>query len=86
MSRWPPEILIIGMISLQDTSLSPDGSHFVVAREGIVNRGFRRHLDTDASKCAAMLADSDDCATFANIHNTRLEASSGITCKGPNPE
>jgi hypothetical protein len=76
------------LAALQDTGLRPDGSHFLVAwpREGIVNRGFRIHLDSDANKWAAMLADSEDCATFAYIHNTFLEASSSFTCRGPNPE
>lgn len=32
-----------------------------------------------------MLADSDDCATFAYMSNMCLEAGA-LTCRGPNPE
>ncbi|KAK5989701.1 hypothetical protein PT974_07957 [Cladobotryum mycophilum] len=71
--------------TLKDTGLSPCGTHFVVAwpQDGVVNRCFRIPLD-EHNKWTPMLADSDDCATFAYMSNVCLEAGE-ITCRGPNP-
>ncbi|KAM4062106.1 WD repeat-containing [Hirsutella rhossiliensis] len=75
--------LVLG--TLQDTGLSPEGGHFVVAwpQDGVVNRCFRMSLD-EHNKWTPMLADSDDCATFAYMSNVCLEAGA-IVCRGPNP-
>lgn len=69
--------------TLRDTGLSPDGRYFSVAwpHNGVVNRCLRMSLD-DHNKWTPMLADSDDCATFAYISNTCLEAGN-ISCGGP---
>jgi hypothetical protein len=71
--------------TLQDTGLSPDGTFFSVAWPSghIVNKCFRIPLD-DYTKWMPMLADSDDCATFAYMTNTCLETAA-IHCRGPNP-
>jgi len=71
--------------TLKDTGLSPDGTYFSVAWpwDGNTNRCFRVPLD-DYTKWMPMLADSDDCATFAYISNACLEAGS-YRCRGPNP-
>ena len=75
--------LILG--TLQDTGISRDGTHFLVSwpYDGTVNRCFRIPLGED-NKWAPMLADSDDCATFAYISNECLEART-VKCRGPNP-
>jgi hypothetical protein len=59
---------------LEDIGISPDGTEFLVAwpYDGIVNQCFRIPLGED-NKWAPMLADSDDCATFAYISNDCLE-------------
>lgn len=71
--------------TLKDTGLSPDGKYFSVAWpwDGTTNRCFQVPLD-DYTKWMPMLADSDDCATFAYISNACLEAGP-YSCRGPNP-
>lgn len=83
---------IIGLVrqilmTLEDTGLSPTGEEFLVAWpcDGIVNRCFRIPLD-EHNKWTVMLADSDDCATFAYATNTCLEAGDTHRCRGPDPE
>ena len=83
------------LTTLADTGLSPgNGTEFVVAwphKKGIVSKGFRIPLN-EGNKWAAMLADSDDCATFAYVTSTCLVAtggqspsSSSSVCRGPMP-
>lgn len=86
------------LTTLADTGLNPgNGTEFVVAwphRNGIVTKGFRIPLN-EGNKWAAMLADSDDCATFAYVTSTCLVATGGQSssssssssslCRGPMP-
>ncbi|GAB1311784.1 hypothetical protein MFIFM68171_01994 [Madurella fahalii] len=72
--------------TLKHTGLSPDGAYFSVAwpHNGIVNRCFRIPLDHH-SKWMPILADSDDCATFAYIVAAQCLEVGRFTCRGPNP-
>ncbi|VUC25225.1 unnamed protein product [Clonostachys rosea] len=81
---------VLGLIrqilgTLADTGLSPDGTQFLVGwpYNGVVNRCFHIPLSS-YNTWAPILADSDDCATFAYMTNTCLESGS-MTCRGPNP-
>ncbi|KAI9148048.1 hypothetical protein HJFPF1_11869 [Paramyrothecium foliicola] len=71
--------------TLRDTGLSPDGAFFSVAwpHNGIVNRCIRISRD-NYNKWTPVLADSDDCATFAYISTACLETANR-KCQGPNP-
>jgi hypothetical protein len=71
--------------TLADTGLSPDGAQFLVAwpYNGVVNRCFHIPLSS-YNTWAPILADSDDCATFAYMTNACLQ-SGVMTCRGPNP-
>jgi serine/threonine protein kinase len=71
--------------TLKHTGLSPDGSSFLVAWpwNGIVNRCFRIPLE-GGNKWIPVLADSDDCATFAYITVACLQSAT-VKCRGPQP-
>ncbi|CAH0032963.1 unnamed protein product [Clonostachys rhizophaga] len=71
--------------TLADTGFSPDGTQFLVAwpYNGVVNRCFHIPLSS-YNTWAPILADSDDCATFAYMTNACLQ-SGAMTCRGPNP-
>jgi hypothetical protein len=71
--------------TLKVTGLSPDGTYFSVAWpwNGRVNQCFRIPLDK-YNNWMSMLADSDDCATFAYMSNACLQTRL-IKCRGPNP-
>ncbi|KAH7308500.1 hypothetical protein B0I35DRAFT_442073 [Stachybotrys elegans] len=71
--------------TLRDTGLSPDRRYFSVAWpcNGVVNRCLRMSLED--CKWTPMLADSDDCATFAYVSDKCLEAKEK-SCQGPNPK
>ncbi|KAJ3499547.1 hypothetical protein NLG97_g235 [Lecanicillium saksenae] len=73
------------LATLADTGLSSNGEYFSVAWpwNGKVNRCFRIPLDGH-SKWALMMADSDDCATFAYITKDCLQTDRNL-CRGPNP-
>jgi hypothetical protein len=70
--------------TLKHTGLSPDGAYFSVAwpHDGIVNRCFRIPLD-DHSRWTPMLADSDDCATFAYMVAAQCLEAGRFTCRAP---
>lgn len=74
------------LTTLRDTGLGPDGKYFVVAwpYDGTLHRCFRFQLANSDNKWMAMLADSDDCATFAYMTNDCLESHSRV-CRGPHP-
>ncbi|KAJ4270021.1 hypothetical protein NW762_001694 [Fusarium torreyae] len=73
--------------TLKCTGLSPDARHFSVAwpQSGFINRCLHVPVTRGHNRWIPMLADSADCATFAYISNTCLEAGK-LTCRGPNPE
>ncbi|CAH0045292.1 unnamed protein product [Clonostachys solani] len=92
LSNLPDQLykFVLGLIrqilgTLADTGLSPDGTQFLVAwpYNGVVNRCFHIPLSS-YNAWAPILADSDDCATFAYMTNTCLQ-SGAMTCRGPNP-
>ncbi|CAH0002552.1 unnamed protein product [Clonostachys byssicola] len=92
LSNLPDELykFVLSLIrqilgTLADTGLSPDGTQFFVAwpYNGVVNRCFHIPLSS-YNTWAPILADSDDCATFAYMTNTCLQ-SGAMTCRGPNP-
>jgi hypothetical protein len=71
---------------LQGTGLSPNGRYFSVAwpRDFYDTRCIQVPVH-GASRWTPILADSDDCATFAYISNACLQ-SAGIKCRGqPEP-
>ncbi|KAF4964873.1 hypothetical protein FSARC_7265 [Fusarium sarcochroum] len=73
--------------TLKCTGLSPDARHFSVAwpQSGFINQCLRVPVTKGHNRWIPMLADSADCATFAYISNTCLEAGK-LRCRGPNPE
>jgi len=93
LRRLPEELhrLVLGLVrqifhTLKHTGLSPDNTYFSVAwpHNGIVNRCFRIPLD-DYNRWTPMLADSDDCATFAYMTAAHCLEAGQFRCRGPNP-
>ncbi|PVH92905.1 hypothetical protein DM02DRAFT_698019 [Periconia macrospinosa] len=72
------------LTALKDTGLTPDRKYFSVAwlQEGLINRGLQIPL-SGRTDWMVILADSDDCATFAYISGDCLETES-IKCRGKN--
>lgn len=72
------------LTALKDTGLTPDRRNFSVAwpRKELINRGFLIPL-SDRTDWMTILADSDNCATFAYISSDCLETKL-IKCRGKN--
>ena len=74
--------------TLAATGLSPNGSFFAVAwpRDNQMKNCLRVQFgEDDDTKWIPMLADSEDCATFAYITNACLPVEGMVACRGPNP-
>lgn len=73
--------------TLAATGLSPCGNFFAVAwpRGHLVKNCLRVRFDDDDAKWIPMLADAEDCATFAYITNACLPVEGVVDCRGPNP-
>lgn len=73
--------------TLAATGLSPNGTFLAVAwpRNYLVKNCLRVPFDDDDAKWIPMLADAEDCATFAYITSACLPAEGVVACRGPNP-